>query len=149
MPYKRRFVKCFIDQMLHFDTTSTSKGEGAHAVLKKNLIISTENLKTVIENLNLMLINQRHDYLIAAKKAKIRYSMNLKIDAFRNLIAFVISYALKKILEEYKRLIDQFTIFFVCIKAFSIFLGLSCAHVIQERLTFNDNELMIEDVHFH
>ena len=147
MLYKRRFVKCFIDQMLHFGTISTFRGEGAHAVLKKNLITSTENLKTVIENLDFMLINQRHDYLITAKEIKIRYFMNLKIDVFRNLAAFVISYALKKILGKYKRLIDESTVFSACIKAFSTFLKLPCVHIIQKRLTFN--ELMIEDVHFH
>ena len=147
MPYKRRFVKCFTDQVLHFGTTSTSKGEGAHAVLKRNLITSTEDLKTVVENLDLMLINQRHDYLIAAEEAKVRYPMDLKIDVFRNLAAFVTPYALRKILEEYKRLIDEPTVLPACTKAFSTSLGLPCAHIIQERLT--SNGLMIEDVHLH
>ena len=149
MFYKRRFVKCFIDQVLHFGIISTFRRERVHAVLKRNLIISTEDLKTMVENLDFMLINQRHDYLIAAEEVKVRYSMDLKIDAFRNLIAFVISYALRKILGEYKRLIDQPTVFFACIKAFSTFLGLPCVHVIQERLTSNGNGLMIEDVHPH
>lgn len=35
--HRFRFVRCFTNRVLHFDTTVTSRGEGAHAVLKKQL----------------------------------------------------------------------------------------------------------------
>lgn len=80
--HKRRFVKFFTDRILHVGTTSTSRGEGAHAVLKRQLVVSTDDLKTVVDNLNLLLSNQRHDHLIAFEKAKMRYPKNLRVDIF-------------------------------------------------------------------
>jgi uncharacterized membrane protein YgcG len=156
---------------MHFGITVTSRGEGAHAVLKRNLVTSTGDLKIVVDNLNLLLINQRHDYLIEFENAKVRYSLQCRIDLFQtflikfenvkvryslqcridlfqNISAFVTSYALRKILDQYKRLTDESTVLSACIKAFSTTLGLSCAHIIQERLG-STGCLLIDDVHPH
>ncbi len=169
--YRRRFVKCFIDKIMHFGIIVTSREEDAHAMLKRNLITSIDDLKIVMNNLNLLLINQRHDYLIEFENAKIRYSLQCRIDLFQtflikfenvkiryslqcridlfqNIFAFVTSYALRKILNQYKRLIDESTILSACIKTFSTTLRLSCAHIIQERLESSDC-LLIDDVHSH
>jgi hypothetical protein len=35
LSYRRRFIKCYINQMLHFDITITSRDEDAHAILKR------------------------------------------------------------------------------------------------------------------
>ena len=134
LDHKRRFVKCFIDQMLHFGITVTFKREGTYAILKRNLLHSTGDLKTMIDNLDFLMINQRHDYLIAFKEAKVRYFMNLKIEAFRNITAYVTLYALRKILGKYKRLTNASTILFFCIKTFSSILKFSCDHMIHDRL---------------
>ena len=43
MSFHRRFVKFQTDQVLHFGTTTTSRGEGGHAALKRHLGVSTGN----------------------------------------------------------------------------------------------------------
>ncbi len=146
--YRRRFVKCFIDKITHFDIIVTSREEDAHAILKRNLITFIEDLKIMMNNLNLLLINQRHDYLIEFANVKIRYSLQCRIDLFQNIFAFVTSYALRKILNQYKRLTDESIVFSACIKIFSTTLRLSCAHIIQERLE-SINCFLIDDVHSH
>ncbi len=146
--YRRRFVKCFIDKIMHFDIIVTSKEKDAHAMLKRNLIIFIDDLKIIINNLNLLLINQRYDYLIKFENVKIRYSLQCRIDFFQNIFSFVTSYVLRKILKQYKRLTDVSKILSACIKTFSTTLRLSCAHIIQERLESIDC-FLINDVHSH
>ncbi len=59
--YRRRFIKCYTNQVLHFDTTVTSRGEDEHAVLKRQLESSIDDLKTVMNEINLLLINEHHN----------------------------------------------------------------------------------------
>ncbi len=55
--YRRRFVKCYTDEILHFETTMTFRSEDEHAQLKRHLESSIEDLKIVIDNIKLLLIN--------------------------------------------------------------------------------------------
>jgi hypothetical protein len=80
--------------VLHFDTTMTSRDEKAHAVLKKQLEISTRNLKTMMNDINLLLINEQHNYLIDLADARMRYSIELRKSIFQQLFSFVTSIAL-------------------------------------------------------
>lgn len=42
--YRRCFVRCYTDKVLHFETTVTSRGESGHALLKRHLGTSTGEL---------------------------------------------------------------------------------------------------------
>jgi hypothetical protein len=146
--YRRRFVKCYTNQVLHFDTTVTSRGEGGHAVLKRRLRSSMSDLKTMMNDINLMLVNEHHNYLIEMKKARMRYSIELRRSIFDQLVSYVTSIALWKILSQYKKLIEHFTVISACIKIFIIIIELPCSHIIQKRL-YDEGSLLIEDVHSH
>ena len=37
IPFRHRFVKCYTSTIMHFETTTTSRGEGGHAVLKRQV----------------------------------------------------------------------------------------------------------------
>jgi hypothetical protein len=127
----------------------TSRREEAHAMLKRSLMSSTDDLKIVIDNLDLLMINQRHEYVQKFEEIKIRYSVDCRLDIFRNISAFVISKALRMIMNEYKRLISQIIVLSACTNAFKTSLDLSCAHVIQQRLFESPDCLLLEDVHSH
>jgi hypothetical protein len=92
--FRRRFIKCYTNQVLHFDTTVTSRGERAHAVLKRQLESSTNDLKTVVDNINLLLINEQKNYEIDIAEARMRYSIELRRSVFDQLTSFVTSIAL-------------------------------------------------------
>jgi hypothetical protein len=81
-------------------------------------------------------------------EARMRDSIELRKSIFDQLISYVTSIALWKILSQYKKLIEHFTIISVCIKIFIIIIELSCFHIIQKRL-FEEESLLIEDVHSH
>ncbi len=87
--HRRRFIKCYTDEVLHFEITMTFRSEDDHAQLKRHLRASTADLKTMMNNIKLWLINQIHDHLIAVDDAKLRYSANLRKLIFQQFFAFV------------------------------------------------------------
>ncbi len=146
--YRRRFIKCYTNQVLHFDTTLTSRDEDEHAVLKRQLESSIDDLKTMMNKINLLLINEHHNYQIEKKEARMRYFIELRKLIFDQLTSFVTSTAIWKILSQYKKLIECFTIISVCTEIFIIIIELSCSHEIQNRM-YDEKCLLIEDVHSH
>ncbi len=146
--HRRLFAKCYINKILHFEITIISRDESAHAVLKKQLRFSSSDLKIVINDINLLLINEYTNYLTKINIDKTRFFMKLNKSIFQNLAAFVIIYALRKIMTQYQLLTDQSTMLQSCTKIFINIIELSCSHVIQKRL-FNDEKLLLKDVHSH
>jgi hypothetical protein len=146
--FKTRFVQCYINQKLHFETTVISRDEETHAMLKRNLNLSIDDLKIVVNSIDLLLFNQRHDYLLTIDETRMRYLKKLQINIFRNLRSFVTSYAMRLILKQYHRLTIESTALSVCINSFTISMSLFCSHRIQKRM-FNDQLLLIEDIHSH
>ena len=69
-PYKELFVYAWTDQHPHFRHHATSRVEGSHKTLKGNLQVSTGDLKTVYNNIDIMLISQHseHDNAIGTGK---------------------------------------------------------------------------------
>ena len=102
--YHDRFVACYTKKVLHFETTVTSREEGAHAVLKRQLGSSTGDLKLVVDGINLLLTNQYPDHLIAFEEAGTRFPLHLRKVIFQQLRAFISPYAQKKILHQYELL---------------------------------------------
>ena len=132
--------------MLHFDTTTTSRGEGSHAVLKRQLGSSTGDLKTVVDGINLLLINELHNYLITFNEARDRLPMDLRKPVFQRLTGFVTPHALRKMLLQYNLVVGRPIVLGPCTHAYTITTGLPCSHKIQERL-YEEGSLLIEDVH--
>ncbi len=146
--HARHFVKCFINRILHFETTMTSRDEDEHAVLKRQLESSTKDLKIVVNEINLLLINEHHNYELALADQKVRYSTALRKSIFSQLTAHITHYALRKIVTQYALLTDQFTMLDSCSKTFIIIIELLCSHKIQKRL-FNKKNILLKDVYSH
>ena len=89
----------------HFETTTTSRGEGGHAVLKRQLGSSSGDLKTVVDGINLLLINELHNHLIRLDEAKVRLPMDIRKPIFQEISPYVTPYALRKIMPQYERLV--------------------------------------------
>lgn len=91
------FVKCFTNQMLHFDITITSRDESGHTILKRQLR-SSGDLKTVVDGINLLLMNEYQNHLIRLEEDKIRYPLDLRRPVFQQITPFVTILVIKKIL---------------------------------------------------
>ena len=134
--------------MLHFETTIISRNKEGHAILKRVFESSTDNLKTMIDVVILLLMNEYQNYLIKINETKIKLFMKFRKSIFQFIIAHVTLTALKKIMSQYEKLINQSTIILSCIETFIISIELSCNHKIQKYL-FVKNDLLLNDVHFH
>jgi hypothetical protein len=126
----------------------TSRSESEHAQLKRHLESSTEDLKIVIDSINLLLINQTQNHLLALNDVKLRYSAHLRKLIFQQLFAFVTSTVINLMLPQYQLLSDRPIALFSCIDVFIRIMKLSCSHKMQERLYQNES-LLIEYVHPH
>jgi hypothetical protein len=146
--YRCRFVKCYTDEILHFETTMTFRSESEHAQLKRHLESSIENLKIVMNNIKLLLINQIHDHIIALDEVKNRYSAHLRKFIFQQVFAFVALNVINLMMSQYQLLTNQTTAFSRCTNVFTKTMRLSCSHKMQKRL-YEKNNLLIEDVHSH
>jgi hypothetical protein len=146
--YRQRFVKCYNNKMLHFDITVSSRDERKHAVLKRHLDSSIDDLKTMIDEINFLLMNEYHNYLLKFEEAKMRLSMKLNKSIYQRLIAHVTSHVLKMIDKQYKLLINQSIALSFCTNVFTIIIELSCNHRIQNRL-FDEEFLTLKNVHSH
>jgi hypothetical protein len=76
--FRHRFVTCYINKILHFEIIIIFRDEDDHALLKKRFESSIEDLKTMIDDVNFLLMNEYHDYFLKLKEQKIRYFMNLR-----------------------------------------------------------------------
>jgi hypothetical protein len=146
--YRRRFIKCYTDQVLHFETTMTSRSENENAQLKRHLESFTEDLKIVIDNIKLLLINQTQNHRLELSDVKLRYSAHLRKLIFQQLFAFVISTVINLMLSQYQLSFDRSIALLFCIDVFIRIMRLSCSHKMQKRL-YQSESLLIENVHSH
>jgi hypothetical protein len=146
--FRRHFVKCFINKILHFEITTISRDEDSHAMLKRQLRSFFEDLKTMINDINLLLMNEYHNYLLKLKDKKTRYSLNLRKKIYQRLCAHITHYALRKIFHQYDLLMNRSTTFQACINVFIIITELSCSHRIQDRF-YQEKIIQLKDVHSH
>ena len=101
----------------------------------KSFVDFADNFKIMMNKLKLFFKKVWYIYNQALKESKVRLSNKLRgVSIFRDVTAFVISFAMFQIYEQYKRLCYEFTIIPTCIDSFNKIMRLSCTHKIQERL---------------
>ncbi len=66
-----------MNQILHFNNNAISRSEDDHAMLKRNLRFSIDDLKKIINCIDLMLLNQRNDYIIVFEETKMHLAHDL------------------------------------------------------------------------
>ncbi len=84
--------------MLHFEIIIISRDENDHVVLKRQLESFFEDLKTMINAINFLLINEYENYRLKFKKQKIRYFLDLRKKIYQQLFAYITHHALRKTL---------------------------------------------------
>ena len=139
---------------MHFDYSTIFIDENSNALLKKKLMNSQRDLKTIVNTSNIICDRQRNNYIIVFENVKQRLNNKLRKSIYRNVNVYVTSFALRKIDEQYKRLLKvekKNVKLFVCTESFKEVMSLSCVHVIEERRTNFTNEeiLKLIDIHSH
>lgn len=153
-PWQDRLCKCYTNEYMHFCITTTSRAEGIHRVLKTNLKFSTGDLMTVVDRIEVMLMNQRKKHREELGKAKRSTPHGFAHTMFQNLIGRVDPHAIWKIKNQFDRLqkTTEEEPLPSCTRVFAKTMGLPCSHIIKSRMEAIDGGLgriLIDDVHPH
>ena len=84
-----RLCKFYTNELRHYGITTTSRAEGIHRVLKINLKFSIDDLLTMIDRIEIMMINQLKKHRKDLGKAKRSISYDFQHSIFRNLIGML------------------------------------------------------------
>jgi len=105
----------------------------------------------IIDKLNLLLLDQRHNYVQKLEKAKTHLSFELRLSIFRDLTVFVTSHALRQMYQQYKRLTVELMMIMTCMSTFTRTTRLICAHEIQNRMydRVSNDTLKLKNIHSH
>ena len=106
-------------------------------------------MKLIVDKIDILLFNQRSNYLLIFDEIKMRLSQELRLLIFRNLISFITLFALRKIFQKYKTLTTNSTILFRCFQSYFIKSDLSCKHIVQTRIFKSSNVIKLKNVYFH
>jgi hypothetical protein len=131
--YGVMFVHTYADRHRHFGNRVTSKAEGGHALLKQYLRVSTGDLKTVLEKIELLMTNMHAEHEAAMAIAQDRTPSRLRIPMFAELIGKVTPYALYQISRQLDQ-VKQSDGTSVCYHTMSSSMGLPCHHQLETLL---------------
>ena len=152
-----RFCKYKTNEMFHFNTLTISRVKSDHRVLKIMLKFFTDDLMLVVDKFETFMNIQNQIYETILKQIKMRISIDLSRDLFKNLIERVSFYVLRKIKKQNKLIIKIFKksnkhSLRSCTKVYEIIWEFSCVHIIEVRITamFDKAEIIrLENIHSH
>jgi hypothetical protein len=97
--HKEKFVHARIDHHLHFGHRATSKAEKAHALIKRELMVSTNDVVIVVNALVRTLKDQHVARKAAFERVKVNLPIKLLIPLFRDVVGKVAPQALHRMLD--------------------------------------------------
>ena len=91
------FLRVYKD-VLHLDSTTTSRDEGAHGMIKRDLEVSTNDFLTGLRSMERTLTHQHQKVIDEIEQEKVSISVSHRIPLFREVIGKISSTALAKAL---------------------------------------------------
>ena len=145
--HKEKFVQAYVDKHMHLGSRATSRIEGAHAILKRWLEVSTGDLYIIYGKIKLMLEYQNSEFQkkLTYQKSKIITETNLPI--CEKIITKVSHFAATEISKQYKIFMsaDAENGLGECTDNIRSIMGLPCAHeikvIVSKKLKFNINDI--------
>ena len=144
--WKRHFVKCFTDCYLHFDNTSTSRGEGSNAKLKRALLSSMGDLSAVTDCIEVLFRRERLQWTETLNAKKTNPRISHRAPFLRDVLAEIPPMVLEKVLIQHAKIGDDMP---ACTDTYTKHLGIPCSHRIKARLAIAPGLLRVDDFHPH
>ena len=85
--FVKQIIKFYINKIHHFFIIITSRSKDAYRILKHQLNFFIDDLIFVIDNIEILLMNQRKEYVINFDIVKMRMFFYLQLFLFRELIS--------------------------------------------------------------
>jgi len=109
IPHKAKFVAGYINDWMHFGTSSTSRVEGNHHVIKSYLRLGSLDLLLVLNRLTIMLANQMVELNTEMCRQQVVVPHHLNQDIFRDLHFKVSLFAMDKVHAQLHQLKKDYT----------------------------------------
>jgi hypothetical protein len=147
--HKEKFVHAWTDHHFHFGHRATSKAKGVHALIKRELMVSTNNVVTIVNALVRTLKDQHVARKAALECVKVNLPIKLLIPLFRDVVGKVAPQALHRMLDIRDKQLSTgvVTAFPPCTNTMKDSMGLPCVHVIDTYLRANAGSLQVTDFH--
>jgi MULE transposase domain/FAR1 DNA-binding domain len=133
--HKEKFITAFTNEYLHFNSTSSSRVEGAHSIIKKYLLVSTGHVDTVCMKLELAISNQITEIKAKEQFDRINIKHLYRLPVFNNLIGNISDFAMNILYNQYKKIFtdNNFNNQECSLKLFKT-MGIPCSHIIKNYL---------------
>ena len=132
---------------LHFFNTTTSRAEGAHALIKQELGVSTGDLQLVVQKISMILTRQKVKYQQRINKGLFNERRETLNVTFFGLVKGIISrWALTEVLKQKAEIGRELE---PCTNTYTLISGLPCKHTILRILNSQDPRLRPENFHRH
>jgi hypothetical protein len=144
--HKEKIARCWTDKFCHFGTTSTSRGESNHHVLKRYLKTPNSDLLQLYQKLCVVLERQftELNYKIQFER-RMTYHHHKKLPLVEKLIGKIAKHALDQKIHQHK-LVKIMEKGDVCTGRFRSSMGIPCKHEIQMKI---DRGGVFEVADFH
>lgn len=93
----QRLLRCHTKENLHFDECASSRVEGAHAMIKRHLNVSSNDLMTVVQSIERTVKAQHSEALKRIANEQVNRPLSLHTFLYREVIGKVSHYALKQV----------------------------------------------------
>jgi hypothetical protein len=143
--HKEKIVRCWTNQYLHFGTTSTSRGEGNHFVVKRYLKIANGDMLMVLNNLERLLQTQFTDLNAASESEKLVIAHRHNLPFMHPLVKNISQFALDKMLRQHQE-ISPASYDEECTGMFRKTYGIPCKHEIRVKI-LEGGQFSIGDFH--
>ena len=143
--HKDKIVRYWTGRFPHFGMTSTSRIEGNHYVVKRVLGIVNNDLLTVFKKIRLLLDTQLTELNTKMEYDKSTQAHRHALEFMRPLVKKISKHALDKLLEQYKKVIDN-NYGDECTGLFRSSFGVPCCHDILRCIQRNER-FHLEDIH--
>ncbi|XP_050368851.1 protein FAR1-RELATED SEQUENCE 5-like [Argentina anserina] len=132
LPLKEKLVIACTGKISHFGNRATSRGEGAHSILKKYLQVSNGGIREVKDKVCLAIENQFAEIKVQLSNEKIHHPHKVGTPFFKELVTRISIFALDQLQRQYefaksRNLSSQ------CKCHFYKTMGIPCAHMIKDR----------------
>jgi hypothetical protein len=152
----RHFLHCYTGHVLHFGNSTTSRAEGAHWILKRDLqMVSKNDLLSCIRSFEQTVKAQHRALKDRLDDARIRQPIKLLIPFYRDVINKVSPHALHKVHAIYEQYLPLHPrnhrkppIPDGCTGVTTATMGIPCIHVIKQ-LYDTQQSLNMRDFHRH
>lgn len=143
---QRRFLRCYTNESRHFDQIASSRVEGAHSAIKRDLRVSTGDILKTMQSIGRTAHHAFCEAQYSLQREQCFLHRNLRQPLFKDVLGHVAAFALQTVKRSLDKYLQDRRIPAECRKYLSHSVGIPCIHEIKQLL--DHNEALQRD-HFH